>query len=185
MGGVRATLDAYDLLLMILHSSKDCNRISGRTALQKIGYFSVNKLKIENDYSAHYYGPYSPQIAYALERLVSLNLVKENEFLTHNERTMYSYELTEEGRKYCQTLLESHKREYRAIKKIVEVANEIDGDKIDVISRAAKVHYITKRAGQELPPSDLTRRAESLGWSLSNEQIQESNELLKELKASR
>jgi uncharacterized protein YwgA len=48
-------------------------------------------------YVPHYYGPYSPKVASALENLVSLGLVREDARWTQREHRIYSYSLTDDG----------------------------------------------------------------------------------------
>jgi uncharacterized protein YwgA len=69
------TVEASEFILMLLSSKPD--GINGRTAFQKLGYFSTIMLKQDFGYDADYYGPYSPLLAANLQNLVESDFVTE------------------------------------------------------------------------------------------------------------
>ena len=174
-------LDAYDLLLLILYASSDCQRVSGRTTIQKIGYFACGSLNLENDYVAHYYGPYSPTMAYTLKRMVSLHLVKEESVVTNNDHLMFEYSLTPSGIEYAEKVSSENRNALHIVNKIVEKVAELEGDKIERISKAAKVHFLTQDSKDTLQPSEIIQKAKKLGWSIDQSDVKESLELMKEI----
>lgn len=172
-------LDIYDLLILILVASEDCTHIKGRTTLQKLGYFIVNKLDIDNDYSYHYYGPFSPMLTMCLRRLISLKLINEEYSLTENDRGLYVYSLTEKGKKYSDELINKNKESFDIIKKIVENLKEIKGDVIEILSFASKIHYIENKAKTNLNEHYLPQMAKKYGWNVTDKDlIKSSRELL-------
>lgn len=178
------TLDAYDVILLMLLSSGENNRIDGRTTIQKIGYFACEALKIDNDYAPHFYGPYSPSIYYALKRLTALKLVVEEPTITSNERTMYSYLLTPTGKAYSEKLSRTHPNEHEKIKKIVAKVREIEGDKIDIISKVAKVHYLKKEQRGKITKKEITEHAKNLGWNIDESEVSRSLRMIKTISKS-
>lgn len=170
MASTSSKLESEDLVLLILQASDDC-QIDGRTTIQKIAYFAVCNLKIDNDFIPHYFGPYSTQILSSLEELVSLRLVEERATITHNDRKMYSYRLTEDGRAYSSSLLKTYKREFLTIKKIVDCVKEIRGDRTTRLSCAAKIHYLSTATKEKLTLQSAIEKAKSLGWNLGEKQI--------------
>jgi uncharacterized protein YwgA len=172
-------LDLYDLLILILAASENCTNIKGRTTLQKLGYFIVNKLNIDNDYIHHYYGPFSPMLTMCLSRLISLKLINEEYSLTENDRGLYVYSLTERGKKYCEELINNNKESFNTIKKIVENLKKIKGDIIEALSFAAKIHYIENKAKTNLDEYYLPQMAKKYGWNMNDKDlIKSSRELL-------
>jgi uncharacterized protein len=178
---VLGKLDVYDLLFLILKAAEDCQRISGRTTIQKIGYFACEDLDLENDYAAHFYGPYSPALAYALKRLVSLRLVKEERTVTNNDHVMFEYSLTPMGKKYADKIAKEHGKELAKVGKIVERVGQIEEDPIDTISKAAKVHFLKKDSERDLSAADIVRRAKNFGWNIDRSEVLESLALIKEI----
>jgi hypothetical protein len=174
----KSKIDPYDLILLILLAS---DKVNGRTTIQKIGYFSVNKLGIGNDYVPHYYGPYSPRLASSLTELVSVGLVDEKYSITNNERKMYSYSLTDYGRNYTSTLSKRFNKEFKIINNIVNGLGDVDGDRIEILSCAAKIHYLAAISKEKLTYRTAREKAGALGWNLSNQQITNSINILRNL----
>lgn len=168
---INRRLDPDDLLILILHASKDCNRIDGRTTLQKVAYFASNSLKTDYGHFPHYFGPYSPIIAQNLEQLASLGLISEEAVITAKERKMYSYSLTDDGKTYADSLVKRYKKQYQQIKKIVDSVSNIGGDRISRLSAAAKVHYLATHSREKLTIKTAIEKAQSIGWNLEESQI--------------
>ncbi len=178
-------LDPDDLLTLILHASSDNSRIDGRTTIQKISYFASSHLKTDYGYFPHYFGPYSPTIASSLQQLVSLGLVAEESVLTQNERKMYSYSLTEDGKTYAKSIVPKFKPQFKTIKKVVDSAQVINGHRINRLSAAAKVHYLTSHSNGILTVSSAIELAKSLGWNLEEKQILTGAKTLGRMRRSR
>lgn len=178
-------LDPDDMLILILHASTDNNRIDGRTTIQKIGYFVSSRLGIDNGYFPHYFGPYSPIIASNLQNLVSLGLVAEDAVLTQNERKMYSYSLTEDGKTYANSIIPKLKRQFKIVKNVVDRAQVISGNRINRLSAAAKVHYLASHSDTALTLSSAIEMAKSLGWNLEENQIISGAKTLRKMRPSR
>lgn len=166
---MRLILDLEDVTILILTASTD-KKINGRTAIQKLVYFCVNSLKLENDFISHYFGPYSSYVDATLNRLVSLGLVDEKPILIQNGRRMYSYSLTQDGLFYSKKLLTDNKRNYTAIKKIVSIFEKLEGNRINRLSCAAKIHYLA-RINKGLTIESAIEKAKSLGWELNEKEI--------------
>lgn len=176
------TLDPDDLVLLILLAANEYGGIDGRTAIQKIAYFVVNKIGISNDYIPHYYGPYSQQVAYTLGQICSLGLVEEKALQTGNNRKLYSYSLTGDGREYADGVKKHHRAQYNIIKQIVDNVNQVEGDKIESLACAAKIHYLVTNSKERITLESAKTKAKNLGWNLSDKQVINSVDILKDLK---
>jgi uncharacterized protein len=172
-------LDLDDSIILILAASED-NRINGRTAIQKVAYFCVNSLNIDNDFIPHYFGPYSASVDSALGRLVSFALVHEVPVLTQNGRTMYYYSLTTDGLTYSRKLITIFRAKYRVIKKVVGAFEKIGGNRINRLACAAKIHYLA-RVNRDLTVESAIQQAKSLGWELNEKEIINAVNTLKSL----
>ena len=114
-----------------------------------------------------------------LGRLVSLKLINEEYSLTENDKTLYTYSLTERGKKYCEEVIDNNKESFNTIKKIVENLKEIKGNTIETLSFAAKIHYIENKAKTNLNEYYLPQMAKRYGWNISDKDlIKSSRELL-------
>src|SRR5262245_16814599 len=88
----------------------------GRTALQKIVFFAKELHLTEAAYSAHYYGPYSREVASTLLSLVAAGWVEESGEAWPNgsifgERRRYAYRLSAAGKSALGQLVDAENRE--------------------------------------------------------------------------
>jgi len=170
-------------MLILESASTGDGKINGRTTIQKIAYFSVSGLGIENDYMPHYFGPYSPSISSSIEELISIGFVEDKLIITNKGRKMYSYFLTDDGKVYSFNLAKKFKTAFSKIKEIVDSVEQISGDRINRISCAAKIHYLSRNSREKnLDIKSALTKAKSLGWDLGEKQIIKGIETLQNLK---
>jgi len=160
--------------------------IAGRTALQKIVYFSSVIMNTDLGYNPHFYGPYSPKVAEANSELKELNYIKEIA-TTYGingkgfEMTKYDYSLTEDGLK----LLERKKIQYGDDwKKISEIAKSIQSaGKMNYmeLAMAAKAHLILEREGGKTNRGTIKAKAKQLGWSIDDSGLDNALEFLSKI----
>jgi len=166
--------------------------ISGRTRLQKIAYFVTHLLSedmaVDPGFVAHYYGPYSSALSTAAASVVARGVIEESTevfasgpFLGHDmEQKRYSYSLTPRGR-VARDLRQQ--RAAAAYTRAVEIARKIDQTGADyrVLSYAAKVHYVLRQEGKPVTQHAIRRRARTLGWELTPDEMTAGVELLRQL----
>jgi uncharacterized protein YwgA len=180
-------IDIHDLIILVIFAAYRNDIPLGRTMLQKLCYFVVNKLNIDNDYLPHYYGPYSPTVTNTLIDLIQLDLVEENNSITENNRNMYTYYLTEAGENHIGELTHEYEFVYDLVEKIIQNLKDAPGDKIDTISYAAKIHYINKKEYNITSYKEMTEKetpSKMYGWNIQkNEMIENGKKLLLTLDA--
>jgi uncharacterized protein len=165
---------------MLLGSKHD--GISGRTAVQKLGYFSAVMLNKELGYEADFYGPYSPIIAANLEILVESDFVTETRLITSRNRKMYRYKLTEEAEPLVSELKRTYKQESRIIEGVVGKCDKIVNCDYNVLSWAAKVHFILAKGNKPMTYQEASAACKPFGWKLGKREIGTAAELLQDLK---
>jgi len=182
-------MDEFDGVLVMLKAAG--GRIPGRTAIQKLGYFSTIPDAIKARYRPHYYGPYSADIAGAIQALVSYGFVEERVETPVAPRAAaapdwkrYTYSLTEDGKKLVSRLEEEHASEAQKIGEIVSICKDTVNLDSKVLSWAAKVHYIQTLEKRDLTRDEIREIAGSLNWDLSEDQIEKGVTLLKNLHLS-
>ena len=127
-------------------------RVPGKTLLQKRIYFVAEILGIDLGYDAHYYGPYSDEVASAVVQLRSSGLLREEQ--THYgakrsgfEIKRYDYELTDSGRQAIEMLKQHYPAEVERIEnaasRVDKVASDLDYMELSI---AAKAHWKIGRA---------------------------------------
>lgn len=168
-------MDATELVLLAVNCEKVLLR--GRTLLQKVAYF-VNELEdCGISFFPHYYGPYSRQIADAVDGTVATGLLKEvqtdfnfpkSDFL---EFRRYDYHLTKAGKKYVELIQdEDPKRSKQICKTLSRIHRELGHD-YQTLSIAAKTYHILKNENHPMYSSEISKAARNIGWKLSEEQV--------------
>lgn len=169
-----------DVLISILDVMG--GQVNGRTVLQKLSYFVSVKTGIDLHHIAHYYGPYSRSITSTLEDLSASNFIKEEGWITANDRVVYNYRLTADGESIADDIKVNSSTLYKEISNIVNICTKITNNDVDILSWAAKVHYIASKKGDKITYQEIENIGKSLGWTLSKTQIDSAVELLKALK---
>jgi len=169
-------VEVPELIVAILSVEPD--GIDGRTAIQKLGYFTSVKLKIDAGYGADFYGPFSPLVAAHLENLVGFDFVVEKGRRTVRDRTMYSYFLTDDGQQLAKKLTEQYSREYSTIKNIVKKCGKMVHYNFNVLSWAAKVHFILRQSKKAMTHDEAIKAGQLFGWKLDKNEVESAVKLL-------
>ena len=176
-------MDVYDTVYSILVANDD--KIRGRTAIQKLVYLSSKKIP-ELDvpqYVAHYYGPFSPGLGWALEKMVSYSFLYE----TRTPGSMYegyTYSLTSDGLDIAKKAKETQKDMFEKITEIVTTCKNFCGLKATPLSYASKIHYLlySHEPGNGMSFSEAVDYARNLGWKVSEDNVEQGVQLLEQLK---
>lgn len=178
-------LDILDSILLTIKAAN--NKISGRTAIQKLIYFESIFGLVDVKYRPYYYGPYSSELMGTIEMAISLKFIKEDiDVLSKNasntiEWKKYEYCLTNDGIELSNQLLKKHRSEYESIKEIVSTCNDISQLNVNTLSYAAKINYILVSKKKSMTCDEIADTANSYGWKLSKPEIEEAKALLKAL----
>lgn len=166
-------MDSAILVLSIVGKGQ---KIPGRTALQKISYFTNEVLHSSIAFKPHLYGPFSPEVAASSDVLVSACLLREEiergSFVKsgkEQEWTRHTYSLTDDGKKYCTWLANKPdliEPEAKVREVVLKLKAETDLDP-DILSKLAKVHFIRKTCGIDAPsPAIISKAARKYGWNV-------------------
>jgi len=182
-------MDEFDGILAMLNAAD--GKISGRTTIQKLGYFSTVRGAIKARYRPHYYGPYSAEIAGAIQALVSYGFIEERVEIQESPghtsslyMRRYTYTLTDDGRGLIQKLKEEHGPEIKEIEDIINICKKTANLDSRILSWAAKVHYIQTLEKRDLSHDEIQEIARTLSWDISDEQIRKGLDLLGDLRIS-
>jgi len=176
-------MDVYDTIATILKSNN--NMINGRTALQKLAYFS--KIKIASieitSFIHHYYGPFSREVALALDEMTAFSYIEERTRPGYSFEG-YSYTLTNDGIKFADSAKNKFQEESKTIFDIVKKCNDFCNLKVKPLSYAAKAYYILTNIEQgkkEITTEDVERVAKKFDWDISSSDAELGIELLLKL----
>jgi uncharacterized protein YwgA len=162
--------------------------ITGRTTIQKLIYFEKVFKLVDINYRPHYYGPYSGEVAGAIQELIDLNFLKEEidtaettGFTVPDDWKRYRYTLTSDGNKVIEQINKESKAEIRRISNLVMTCQETVNLDAKMLSCAAKVYYIISSQSKPMTVNEIQKTAGSFGWNLSQHQINGAVDLLKQL----
>lgn len=176
-------MDVYDAIALTV-SSHD-GKIKGRTAIQKLMYFNTIKISSLNSirYSHYFYGPFSREVASALEDMSAFSYL--NEIVYSGFHDSYLYQLTNTGRKYSEKVKKQNSQVYEKINETVKICDEFCGLQPAPLSFAAKSYYIltSTKAGKKgmYTVDDVRNIAKDFDWDISNKDIEIGVSLLQKL----
>ena len=153
--------------------------IRGRTRMQKVLYFLCRRLTMDADYSPHYYGPYSEQVAGAVDSLVARGLVGEVAEPTSTggpfEGKIYEYMLDDRGRELLAGIEGRHPNDARQVRRHYRQLLS-DSPSTQALAVASKLDIILGES--ESTSTELQEEAERHGWSLSAGEAKEGIDFL-------
>lgn len=174
--------DVYDAIALTLHANDD--GLSNRTTLQKLIYFEtqLKSKPLKNiQYRNHFYGPFSYQVASALDEMVAFSYLSERVSSKYNHDS-YHYELTESGMKYaCHAETKFHDQ-FETISDVVKICKEHCSLQATPLSYSAKAHYILANGGKDkYTIEDVRETAKKFEWKISADDVKNGLELLGKL----
>lgn len=178
MGG---GFDVYDAIILTLRANN--NALSNRTTLQKLIYFEALRLDPLKTiaYRNHFYGPFSHQVASALDDMIVFSYLDEHVYSKYNFES-YHYELTKFGKKNADSAVDKFAEQFETILKVVEVCNTHCKLKAKSLSYSAKAHYILVNGGkEEYTIEDVQKIAEKFEWEITTDDAKNGMCLLEDL----
>jgi uncharacterized protein YwgA len=162
----------------------------GRTALQKVIFFAKELQLTEAAYNAHYYGPYSREVASTLLSLVAAGWVEESgeswpDGSMFGERRRYAYRLTAAGRSALQQLVTADNAESEQLRKVVRLCKEKTYLDFEMLSWAAKIRFMVAKLNKPLNPEQIEEQARAWGWQVNQEDVPKVADLLDSLQLAK
>ena len=180
------TIDAYDFVHLALRAVG--GEIKGKTKLQKTVYFLgvLTKTVDQLGYRAHYFGPYSQDVADACSRLRSLGFVDQNVCGGGTvgdagfEVARYDFRLTASGRTVADFKAGKFEELARSLEtqaKKLQEAGDLDYMKMSI---AAKTRFLLHEKKQTTL-DELVMLAGRLGWKVTKSEVEEAGSYLQRL----
>jgi uncharacterized protein YwgA len=177
-------MTTYDIVHLLLYAAGE---IQGRTKLQKLVYFTaaLSKLPGSLGYRAHYFGPYSPEVAAAVDDLRGLGFLEQRVVSRGSldsqgfEVARYDYTLTDAGKQIAEEKTKEHPADWLRIKAAVETLQKAKAEDYVKLSIAAKAYYMLIEKGSPATLDELHAMTPNFGWTVTREQMTEAGELLK------
>jgi len=178
-------MTTYDFVHLVIHASG--GTIQGRTRLQKSVYFiGVLTGQLPRlGYRPHYYGPYSSEVAAAVEELRGLKFLDQRaatngETDGHGfEKTRYDYALTPEGKQVAEEKATRWPDEWNRIREAVSRLERANVSDYVQLAIAAKTDLLSRQAGRALRADELQLKTAEHGWkAFTNEQYAQAVQFL-------
>src|SRR3990170_5778421 len=172
--------DMMNLKKAVFVCVRKAPRKIARTVLQKLLYLATIKGLARAPYEAHYYGPYSPEVASTLQDLASAGLILESTKTLQAygdpwEVRRYQYSLPKNVEKSLEnSLTKEDKRDVKQLERIIDVCEQRDSLTPKALSVATKVLFVLRETNRPLTETEIVKEAGKLGWELTEEEIQNS-----------
>lgn len=157
--------------------------IHGRTMLQKRIYFLSVFLREDLGYEAHYYGPYSAEVATMNAEMKSLGYLSEFPLgygvdQRGFELARYDYTLTEAGSRLAEKKAATSPDLWLKIESAAHAL--IDGGNLNYmeLSIAAKAYYVLIQLNRKATLDDISEMLPRFGWSVSRDELQKAASFL-------
>jgi len=182
-------MKTYDFVHLVLYAAD--GKIEGSTKLQKIVYFAGVLTKREGGlgYRPHFYGPYSAEVAGAVDKLRALG------FLCHTvagggsvdhrgfEIARSDYELTEDGKFIAKEKTRDFAPDWKLVKAAVNRLNRSESNDYVKLSIAAKTYFLHGKGKLKGTTStgELEQVSARFGWKVTRDEIREAFEWLRSI----
>lgn len=172
---------ARDVLLLAYRAFGGDMR--GKTLLQKRVYFLSVMLGIDLGYDAHYYGPYSEQIANQNSELKSLGYISESSSAWGYdprgfEMARHDFALTDVGSRMADRKADQNPALWKQIREAAAVVKK--GGDLDYmeLSIAAKAYYVLNKLNGKATLEDIAAMLPKFGWTVSDKQLERATDFL-------
>lgn len=159
-------------------------KMPGRTLLQKRIYFLSVLLKQDLGYDAHYYGPYSAEVANSNLELKSIGFISEQATVYGKneqgfEKVRYDYSISNLGQKVADKLALEYPELWSQIQKDAQVVERGGNLNYMELSIAAKAYYVlTQRLSGEGTLKKIEEILPQFGWSMTEDQFSKAASFL-------
>lgn len=163
--------------------------VQGKTKLQKTMYFLGLMTGCVEDlgYRAHYYGPYSDDVAEAMDWLRIIGAVDQSSSGVGTvdpsgfEIRRYDYRLNPKGEAFARKTAEQHPEIWRKIQKAASSLQQAGDMDYMALSIAAKTYFLLEQSQGRATREQLRRLASRFGWEVRPEQIDAAGAFLEKL----
>jgi uncharacterized protein YwgA len=163
--------------------------IKGKTKLQKTMYFLglLTGQVGELGYRAHYYGPYSDEVADAVSTLEGLGFVSSDVASVGAldpqgfEVRRTDFRLTQEGQAIARSKAGKHAGLFEQLRQAAGALKQAGEQDYVKLSIAAKTFFMLREKNAPATEGELEQLAKRFGWNVSPQQIGEAAEYLRKL----
>lgn len=174
-------MDEYQIIQSIIDSND--GGIVGSNAIQNLAYFAektIDGITLPK-FESYFFGPYSPDIALALDSLVTYSFLKETTVPGNMHDLRYT--MTPDGQKITNKVKLDFPVLYEKISSMVRLCREYCNLKIMPLSYAAIVHARLENKFWKKPNrTGIANFATDLDWDIDTDDVELGLDLLTKLK---
>lgn len=169
-------------VLLLAYKAFD-GSMKGKTLLQKRVYFLSVVLDVGLGYDAHYYGPYSEDIASANSELKSLGYISESSSSWGYdqrgfEMARYDYALTDAGARIADRKAQQFSGLWERVRDGANVLKQAGNLDYMELSIAAKAYFVLTRLNGKATLEDIAGMLPKFGWTVSQDQLERATDFL-------
>lgn len=172
--------------ILLIADAEGEQGVKGRTLLQKRIYFLAELLNEETGFRAHYYGPFSSDVATDLDRMVMFGfLSEESRMMTAGANPQegprfYTYRLTEQGKEVVDSIKNdpANQESMRVIKMLELLGKEDAWNDPNTLIVAAKLLFVQTDTPEALNDEKLVEKAKEYGWKIKKSDMKGAKEFL-------
>lgn len=180
-------MEAYEFVQLTLLAMG--GEIKGKTKLQKTVYFLGLMTGCLDDlgYRAHFYGPYSDDVAEAINRMKTIGAVDQNVRgggavnRSGFEVCRYDFTLNDEGRELAEETARQNCEFYKSLFEAAKAFSDIGDLDYMQLSIAAKTYFMLGEKRGRATHAELTKLARRFGWEVTPDQITDAARYLSQL----
>lgn len=173
-------MDSKDFVLLAMLAMG--GEIQGKTKFQKTVYFLGLMTGCIDDlgYRAHFYGPYSDEVADAigwLSTIGAVNLTSSSGGTVDRsgfEVRRYDYRFNEEGQRFAEVTSSRYPDFWKRLQNAADFlkrAGDLDYMKLSI---AAKTYFMLQETNGQASESDPARLASRFGWEVTLDQVKDA-----------
>ena len=162
--------------------------IHGKTKLQKTVYLLGLMTDHLDDlgYRAHFYGPYSDDVAEAVTTLKTIGAIDQNVTdwgydQSGFEVRRYDFRLNEQGKRFAQAKVRRNPKLWSKLQEAAKMLQEAGTMDYMQMSIAAKTYFLLGRKKGRASMAELAQLAPRFGWHVTPQQVQQAARYLNRL----
>lgn len=173
-------MNAYDFVHLAFLALG--GRIRGKTRLQKTVYFlGVMSGELKNlGYRPHFFGPYSPDVADAVNQLRSLGFINQT-VVSGPELARFDFRLSKDGKAIGLRKAQQYCELWGRIAAAAESLKKAGEQHYEKLSIAAKTYFMLGEKHGEAEIEELAKLADKFGWRVSRKHVIEAARFLESL----
>lgn len=180
-------METHEFVLLVLQAVG--GEIQGKTKLQKTVYFLgvlTDRLE-ELGYRAHFYGPYSDEVAGAVTLLKAIAVVDQNVVGGRAideagfEIRRYDFRLNDQGRELATAKSRQHAEVWQRLEWAAETFSRAGDLDYMLLSIAAKTYFMLGEKKGAATEPELAALAPRFGWNVTAKEIRQAAEYLNKL----